>query len=249
LACGVAPFLSGVLAVVTPDPLTVPYVVQLALCVLAFASLALVPETRPPQPREDAPVPRLGPAARRAFTAAALTSGIVWWLASLFISILPAFIATLLGVRSPALQGALALVVFAVSPLAQILARGTSDRFAARAGLIGTVVALAALLCAVPAHSVALLGLGGVVAGVAHGLGFLGAQSTINRIAPPAVRARVSARFYAITYVCIGVSVLTVGALTTWLGLYAALAAVAAVAAVAALVVAAVFPSAAPVEA
>ncbi len=68
---------------------------------------------------------------------AALTSGIVWWLASLFISILPAFVATLLGVRSPALQGALALVVFVVSPLAQIFARGTSDRFAARAGLIG----------------------------------------------------------------------------------------------------------------
>lgn len=218
------------------------------LCVLAFASLALVPETRPPQPREYAPVARLGPAARRAFVAAALTSGIVWWLASLFISILPAFIATLLGVRSPALQGALAFVVFAVSPLAQILARGTSDRFAARSGLIGTVVALAALLCAVPAHSVVLLGVGGVVAGVAHGLGFLGAQSTINRIAPPAARARLSARFYAITYVCIGVTVLAVGALTTWLGLYVALAAVAAVAAVAALAVAAAFPSAPPVE-
>jgi MFS family permease len=249
LACGVAPFLSGVLAVVTADPLTSPYALQLVLCALALASLALVPETRPPRPREDAPVPQLGPAARRAFVAAALTSGIVWWLASLFISILPTFVATLLGVRSPALQGALALVVFAVSPVAQVLARGTSDRFAARAGLIGTVIALAALLCAVPAHSPALLALGGVVAGIAHGLGFLGAQSTINHIAPPAARARLSARFYAITYTCIGVTVLTVGALTTWVGLYAALAVIAAAVSVGALVLAALFPSPRPSEA
>ena len=249
LACGVAPFLSGVLAVASAYPLVAPYVVQLALCALAFGSLALVPETRPPRPRDEASVPQLGQGARRAFVAAALTSGIVWWLASLFISILPAFVATLLGVRSPALQGALALVVFAVSPLAQIVGRRTSDRFAARAGLVGTVLALAAILGAVPAHSLALFALGSFLAGVAHGLGFLGAQSTINRIAPPAARARLSARFYAITYVCIGVTVLAVGALTAWVGLYPALAAVAAVVAVAALTLAVTLPRRQPAAA
>ena len=242
LACGVAPFMSGVLAVVTSSPLVVPYVIQLVLCALALASLALVPETRPPRPREDVPVPRMTPVALRAFVAAALTSGIVWWLASLFISILPAFVATLLGVRSPALQGALALVVFVVSPIAQILGRGASDRFAARAGLIGTAIALAALLGAVPARSLLLLAVGGVVAGVAHGLGFLGAQSTVNRVAPAAARARLSARFYAITYFCIAVPVLTVGGLTAWIGLYGALSAVAGVVVVAALVLAVVLP-------
>jgi len=170
-----------VLAVASAYPLVAPYVVQLALCALAFGSLALVPETRPPRPRDETSVPQLGPAARRAFVAAALTSGIVWWLASLFISILPAFVATLLGVRSPALQGALALVVFAVSPLAQIVGRrNVPTGFAARAGLIGTVLALAAMLGAVPAHSLALFALGSFLAGVAHGLGFLGAQSTIQ---------------------------------------------------------------------
>jgi predicted MFS family arabinose efflux permease len=244
LACGIAPFMSGVLAVVTSSPLVVPYVIQLVLCALALASLALVPETRPPRPREDVPVRRMTPVALRAFVAAALTSGIVWWLASLFISILPAFVATLLGVRSPALHGALALVVFVVSPIAQILGRGASDRFAARAGLIGTAIALAALLGAVPARSLVLLAVGGVVAGVAHGLGFLGAQSTVNRIAPAAARARLSARFYAITYVCIGVPVLAVGSLTAWIGLYAALTIVAAAVVVAALALAVVLPAA-----
>jgi predicted MFS family arabinose efflux permease len=239
LACGVAPFVSGVLAVVAPAPLVTPFLLQLVLCMLAFVSLALVPETRPERPAKNASPVRLSPEARRAFTGAALTSGITWWLASLFVSIVPAFVAALLGAHSPALQGALALVVFVVSPVTQVIARGVTDRFASRAGLIGTVVALAALLGAPAVHSLLLFAVGSVVAGVAHGLGFLGAQSTINRIAPAASRAALSARFYAITYVCIGIPLLTIGALATRFGLYAALGIVAAIAALAALVLAA----------
>ena len=150
LACGVAPFVSGVLAVTSPAPFVVPYAIHLVLCVLAVTSLALVPETRVERKRDAPPAPPLSGAARRAFAGAMLTSGIVWWLASLFVSILPAFVGGLLGARSPALQGGLALIVFVVSPLAQTFARGISDRSAARAGLIGTVVALTALLGASP---------------------------------------------------------------------------------------------------
>ena len=242
LACGVAPFVSGVLAVTAPAPFVLPYVLHLVLCAFAAASLAFVPETRAVAMRDQGGAPRLTRTARRAFAAAALTSGITWWLASLFVSILPAFVGSLLGARSPALQGGLALIVFVVSPLAQTFGRRLSDRAAASAGLIGTVVALAALLGAVPARSLALFAFGSVVAGAAHGLGFLGAQSVVNRVAPPAARARLSATFYAVTYVCIGVPLLVVGALTSYFGLYLALAAVAAVAAIAALVLAAVLP-------
>jgi hypothetical protein len=66
----------------------------------------------------------------------------------------------------------------------------------------------------------------------------------VNRVAPQASRARLSATFYAMTYVCIGAPILTVGALTARIGLYAALLAVAAVAAFAALVLAGTFPAA-----
>jgi predicted MFS family arabinose efflux permease len=246
LGCGVSPFMAGLLAVATPWPLVAPFVAQLVLCAVAFAALALIPESRPARTSAAAPAEPLTAPARRAFAAAMLTSGIVWWLASLFISILPAFVATLLGVRSPAIQGAIALAVFAISPLAQVAGRGISDRFASRAGLIGTVVALAAILGAVPLHSLLLLGAGTVVAGIAHGLGFLGAQSTVNRVAPAAARARLSALFYAFTYACIGVTVLVVGALTERLGLYDALAIVAASVAAAALILAAILPRGEP---
>jgi len=244
LACGVAPFVSGVLAVTAPAPLVTPFVVQLLLCALALASLVLVPETRPAHAAAHASPVRLTPPARRAFVAASFTSGITWWLASLFVSIVPAFVGALLDVHSPALQGALALVVFVVSPVTQVIARGVTDRFASRAGLLGTVLALVALLGAPAVHSLLLFAVGSVVAGIAHGLGFLGAQSTINRIAPATSRAALSARFYAITYVCIGVPLLTIGALTTRIGLYGALGTVAAVVAVAALVLVTMIPRA-----
>jgi MFS family permease len=246
LACGVAPSASGVLAVTAPSPFIVPYALHLALCALAALSLAFVPETRPAVGQALGLAPRLAGAARRAFAGAMLTSGICWWLASLFLSILPAFVGTLLGVHSPALQGGLALIVFVVSPLSQTLGRALPDRTAARAGLIGTALALTALMSAVPAHSFALLALGSVVAGTAHGLGFLGAQSLVNRVSPPAARARLSATFYAVTYVCIGIPILAVGALTSPFGLYAAVCTVSVVAAIAALLLAAALPAAVP---
>ncbi len=244
LSCGIAPFLTGVLVVTTSTGFVAPYVANVVLCALALASLALVPETRPlvaSQPDATTPpevVPTLDAAGRRTFLVAALTSGVVWWLASLFVSIVPAFVGTLLDARSPALQGGLALIVFVLSPLAQMLGRSLSDGAALRAGLVGTVLALAALLGAVPLHSLGLFTAGSAIAGVAHGLGFLGAQSAVNRIGTPAARARLSARFYALTYLCIGITLLVVGALTAPLGLYGALAVVAGVAALAALLLA-----------
>ena len=214
-----------------------PYLANVALCGVALVALAFVPETRRAvaTDREAAvsrdAVPQLDAAERRSFAVAAATSGIVWWLASLFVSIVPAFVSTLLDAHSPALQGALALIVFVVSPLAQTLGRRLSDGTASRAGLLGTVLAARSAAGRGARALLALFAVGAVIAGVAHGLGFLGAQSAVNRIGAPAMRARLSARFYAVTYSCIGITLLGIGALTAPLGLYGALAVVAAAAA------------------
>jgi MFS family permease len=228
IACGLAPFLTGALAA-SPDPLATPYAVHIVLCAGVLAALRLVPETRPATTERWEIVPRLDAFGRRSFITAALGSGVVWWLASLFVSLLPAYVARLLGVHDLLLQGALALTVFVVSPLVQTIARKLPDRTALRSGLAGAALAFGALVAAAPAHSVVLFALGSVLAGGAQGLGFLGAQSTINRIATAGSRARLTAGFYAVTYVCIGVPILITGALSARLGLYAALAAIGAV--------------------
>ena len=225
LACGIAPALSGSLAAAGIAPFTAAYAIDIAIALIACAALiAFVPETRPPQVRVARIPVRLDAAARRAFAIAALGSGIGWWIASLFVSLVPSYLGALLGVRSPAVGGVLALIVFAVSPLAMFALRTRDERVTLRWGMALTIVALAGILTAVPARSLALFTIATFVAGIAQGAAFFGAQTMINRLGTPEERARIGARFYAITYLMIGVPVLAMGALATVLGLFAAFA-------------------------
>lgn len=225
LACGIAPALSGSLAAAGIAPFTAAYAIDIAIALIACAALiAFVPETRPPQVRVARIPVRLDAAARRAFAIAALGSGIGWWIASLFVSLVPSYLGALLGVRSPAVGGVLALIVFAVSPLAMFALRTRDERVTLRWGMALTIVALAGILTAVPARSLALFTIATFVAGIAQGAAFFGAQTMINRLGTPEERARIGARFYAITYLMIGVPVLAMGALATGLGLFAAFA-------------------------
>jgi MFS family permease len=82
--------------------------------------------------------------------------------------------------------------------------------------------ALGALVLAFPLHSLALVLAGALLAGIGHGLGFLGAQADINRIAPPEARGEVTAAFYACTYLGVAVPVIGVGLLALPLSLFAA---------------------------
>jgi len=236
LACGVAPAFSGMLAALGIAPFTLAYEIDVVLALASCAALfALVPETRPQRSAAaDAPV-RLDAAGRRAFAVAALGSGIGWWLASLFVSLVPSYIAALLGVRSPAVGGVLALIVFAMSPLAMLVARNADERVTLRIGMTLTIVAIAGILIAVPTRSLALFAVATFVAGAAQGASFFAAQTMANRLGTPQERARIAARFYAITYLMIGGPVLVMGALATRFNLFVAFLAVGCIYALAAL--------------
>jgi MFS family permease len=118
------------------------------------------------------------------------------------------------------LVGVMAMAVFTVSAIAQVARRNLPDVTAIRVGLSTTVLALAAILAAVPLHALALVVFSAFLAGIGQGAGFLGAQSLVNHVSPPALRAALAARFYAINYLCIGVGVIAIGALTRPLGLF-----------------------------
>jgi MFS family permease len=223
LACGAAPLLSGILADLRWAPLHAPYLVHVAACVVTIALLwAFVPETKPRRPSETARgrETRLGTLERKGFAIAATTAGIAWWVATLFVSLLPGYVASLLGARDPALVGIMAMVVFTVSAIAQAVMRGVPDMTAIRIGLGTTILTVAAILAAVPLHALGLVILSAFLAGIAQGAGFLGAQSLVNHVAPPAVRAQLTARFYALTYLLIGIGIVAIGTLTQPLGLF-----------------------------
>lgn len=237
--CGVAPLLSGLLAQLDWAPLRAPYLLHVLACLATIALLwAFVPETKPQRRSGVAPVRRvLGAPARKGFAIAAAASGIVWWTAALFVSLLPAYVAALLGQRSPALVGIMAMAVFTVSAIAQTALRGVPDLAAIRVGLATTIFTLAAIVAAVPLHALALVVLSAFLAGIGQGAGFLGAQSLLNHVSPAVLRAELAARFYAITYFCIGSGTIAIGALTQPLGLFVGFAIVGSVAALGAVIV------------
>ncbi|MGH7706548.1 MAG: MFS transporter [Vulcanimicrobiaceae bacterium] len=249
VACGVAPALSGTLAALKIATYTGAYAIDIVLAIAACAALlVLVPETVPNRTVSRTVPVRLNVAARRDFAVAALGSGIGWWLASLFVSLVPSYLAALLGMRNPAIDGLLALVVFAISPMTMLVARGWNERVTLRLGMVLTVVAIAGILVAVPTRSLALFAVAAVVAGIAQGASFFAAQTMVNRLGTPPERARITARFYAITYLVIGGPILVMGALATRFGLFMAFVTVGGAYALAALGVSLAIPTpAAPI--
>ncbi|UNC15929.1 MFS transporter [Acidiphilium multivorum] len=79
-------------------------------------------------------------------------------------------------------------------------------------------------LLAVAGHlsSLPLLILASAMAGVGHGMTFLGGLTEINRLAPPDRHAETVSSFYVIVYLGVGVPVIGVGLLSTIAGSLAA---------------------------
>jgi predicted MFS family arabinose efflux permease len=238
LSCGVAPLFAGLVGWLAPAPLQTAYVAQaLVAAALAFG-LVRLPETAPASVRRAPLRPRrliLSPGTLVPFLVASFASGVVWMVASLFVSVVPAFVASFLGVVNLAAQGALPMVVFSISPLAQIAARRLRFERAIAVGLALTAAAIAGILAAVPLHSIAVMVAATIAAGIAQGMGFFGAQALLNAIALPERRSESAAAFYAITYGTIGVSILALGAIAASAGLFAGFAIVGGVVALAAL--------------
>ncbi|MER6924196.1 MFS transporter, partial [Streptomyces spiralis] len=88
---------------------------------------------------------------------------------------------------------------------------------------------LLALVAAFPAHSLALVLVGAVLAGCGHGAGFLGAQGELNRCVPGDRRGEVTAAFYTCVYTGVAVTSIGVGLIARAVSLSAAVALFAAV--------------------
>jgi predicted MFS family arabinose efflux permease len=95
-------------------------------------------------------------------------------------------------------------------------------------GLVLLVLGLAALVAAFPPRSLALLLTAAVLAGAGLGLGFVGAQTQVNRLAPAERRGEVTAAFITCIYAGVAVTAIGVGLLSDALSLFAAVSIVAA---------------------
>ena len=209
-ALGVGPLIAGCLAQWASWPLTLSYLVILALGAIAFAGLCFVPETGAPQahgashqlPKRK---PRLPVPAAAATLAAFAASGLFAGLAGLILALT-------LGRTSHALAGATLFLVFSCGVVSQL---ATTRLAASRVLALGTIFMLVGLVALVVSvrlsdPSLGLFLVSGALIGAGVGAVFKGTTGIVLEAAAPEDRLALTSRLLVVLYV--GISIPVVGA-------------------------------------
>jgi predicted MFS family arabinose efflux permease len=217
---GLGPLVAGALAKYVRAPLTTPYAVHLCLVLLAMVAIVAIPETVTVGGPRRLGFQRLGvPSGERAAFVQAGTAGFAGFAVLGFFTAVCAATLALLGHHNPFLTGVVVSAVFAGSAGGQALSIRSVTRSALLRGTAGLVVGSTLLGVAIGEKSLALLMVGGILAGVAQGLSFRSALGAVTSMAPPDQRAQVSSSFFAVCYVGISLPVVAIGAASNAYGL------------------------------
>lgn len=220
LGLGLGPLTAGLLAEHVGAPLRTSFVVHLGLLALAFGAIAMVPEpvdVRGPR-RLTVQRLRVPPEARGVLVQAGTAGFAGFAVLGMFTAVSPALLA-LLGHHAPSLTGLVVFTVFLASATGQV---GSAFMAARPALLIGTatlVLGVAAIGVAIAASSLALVLVGGIVAGAGQGMGFRAALGSVTTASPPDQRGGVASTFFTICYVGISIPVVGIGIGTRAYGL------------------------------
>ncbi|WP_367437377.1 MFS transporter [Streptomyces celluloflavus] len=241
LGCG--PLLAGLLAQYTPWPLSLPFLVHLALLAVAGVLTWLVPETvrtarttrtaravrtdgttgqgqRPVRSARRRPAAlRMPPEVRGVFAPSAIAAFAGFALLGLFTAVAPSFVGQTLGVRNLAVSGAVVFTVFLGSTAGQSLTGRLGITRALPGGCLVLVAGLLLVGASLVVESLPLLVIGAVLGGTGQGLAFRAALTAVSAAAPPEHRGGTISAFFVIAYLGISLPVVGVGALTLWLGL------------------------------
>ncbi|OHV45525.1 MFS transporter [Pseudofrankia sp. BMG5.36] len=220
LGCG--PVLAGLVARFGEHPLRLTFVVDLALLVPAVLGVLLMPETVAPAARAAARAsgrlvarPRVPAQVRAAFVRAALAGFAGFAVLGMFTAVCPAFLGEELGVHNPLVTGLVVAAVFGSSAAGQLVARRTGPGAGLPLGCVVLIVGVGVVALALVFASLAMLTLGGVIAGVGQGLSFSSGLGALLTAAPAQARARTSSAFFVVAYVALSVPVVGIGVLAT----------------------------------
>jgi hypothetical protein len=206
-ALGVGPLIAGCLAQWVTQPLTVSYLVFVALGVVALAGLWFAPETGAPAAASKPAGPgrkvRL-PVPAAAGTLAAFAAN------GLFAGLSGLFLATTLHHPSHALSGAALFLLFACGVLSQLVTLPASRVLA-----LGTISMLAGLVLLVVSvrlstPNLAMFLIGGALIGAGSGAVFKGTTGIVLEASPPQSRVAMTSDLLIALYV--GLSVPVIGA-------------------------------------
>ncbi|WP_374064247.1 MFS transporter [Streptomyces himalayensis] len=219
---GLGPLTAGALAEYAPWPLRLPFLMHLALLVIAVAVTWLLPETvhRSGERRPLRPQGMVVPAeVRGVFAPSALAAFAGFSLLGLFTAVAPAFLSETLGVHNLAVSGAVVFSVFCASTVGQLLMSRVSARRALPVGCLVLVAGLLLVGVSLLLASLPFLLVGAVAGGIGQGLAFRAGLTVVSTAAPETRRGATISAFFVVAYGGISVPVIGVGALTMALGL------------------------------
>jgi Major Facilitator Superfamily len=210
-ALGIGPLIAGCLAQWVAQPLTVPYLVFLALGAVALAGLRAAPETGAPAPRAAASSQPAGPRRKVRLPVPAAAGTLAAFAANgLFAGLSGLFLATTLHHPSHALAGAALFLLFTCGVISQL-----ATLRASRVLALGTVFMLAGLVLLVVSvrlspPSLAMFLIAGALIGAGSGAVFKGTTGIVLEASPPESRVAMTSDLLIALYV--GLSVPVIGA-------------------------------------
>jgi len=207
-ALGVGPLIAGCLAQWVTQPLTVPYLVFIALGAIALIGLWAAPETGPSatekKPAGSRPKVRL-PVPAAAGTLAAFSAN------GLFAGLSGLFLATTLHHPSHALAGAALFLLFACGVVSQLATLQASRMLAL--GTVSMLAGLALLVVSVrlSTPNLAMFLVAGALIGAGSGAVFKGTTGVVLEASPPESRVAMTSDLLIALYIGLAVPVIGAG--------------------------------------
>jgi MFS family permease len=204
-ALGIGPLVAGCLAQWASHPLTLPYLVWIALGAVALAGLATAPETGAPAAARNPFTVRL-PVPAGAGTLAAFAAN------GLFAGLSGLLLATVYQRTSHALAGATLFIVFTAGVLSQLLTGGLRASRVLAVGTLSMLVGLVLLVAAVHVStpSLALFLVSGGLIGAGAGAVYKGTTGLVLDETAPENRVAMTAELLIALFV--GLSLPVIGA-------------------------------------
>jgi len=235
---GLGPLLAGLLSQYAVLPLRLVFIVDLALLVPAVVGVFIIPE-----PVEEKATVRLRPQrlrvpaqVRATFIRAAIPGFAGFAVLGLFTAVAPVFLNRTLNLPNHALTGLVVFAVFASSTFGQLILERFPQRLVLPAGCVGLTSGMILVASGLQVHSLALLVVGSVIAGLGQGLSFRAGLAAINAQSPAAQRSEIASSFFVVLYVAISFPVIGVGIAAQAFGLQLAGVAFSAIVAILALI-------------
>jgi MFS family permease len=213
-ALGTGPLIAGCLAQWVKHPLTLPYLLFVALGAIALIALAAAPETGNPAPPASAASQASGPSrSGRLLVPGAAATLAAFAANGLFAGLSGLFLATTLHHPSHALSGATLFLVFSSGVAAQLATNGLSASRVLALGTVSMLIGLALLVTAVhlSTPSLALFLLSGALIGAGAGAVFKGTTGLVLGATAPENRLAATSDLLIALYVGLSIPVIGVG--------------------------------------